>query len=69
MIVAVRPWDNCPYHEYVDVPVSDEESARRIAFISKRKRKCDDYNHLVHNTFVISVEKLSPDMVNFIKGM
>lgn len=69
MIVAVKPWDNCPYHEYVDVPVVDEESARRIAFFSKRKKKCDDYNHLVHNTFVPSVDKLSTEVVNFIKGL
>lgn len=69
MIVAVKPWDNCPYYEYVDVPVTDEESARRIAFFSKRKRKCDDYNHLVNNTFVIRVEKLSSEVVNFIKGL
>jgi len=69
MIVAVKPWDGCPYWEYVDVPVSDEESARRIAFFSKRKRKCDDYNHLVHNSFIPSVEKLSPEVVSFIESM
>jgi hypothetical protein len=52
--------------KYIEVPFFDNnlgdfrETAQRIAFFHVNKRKVNDYNELVHNTFIVDIDTLHP---------
>jgi len=57
MIIAVR---EKPHGEvYFEINGLPEDDARRAAFRFYNKRKEEDYNELVHNTYVVTVVPIS----------
>lgn len=67
MIVGVRTYEGSIFIEYYDVPVSDKDFARKIAYKFVFKGSNPDYNTLVHNTTLVETKPIPQEMVDYLR--
>lgn len=66
MIVGVKQWHNAPGYNWYNVPVTDPDKARKVAFRFARRQKEIDFNQLVWQTLVIQPTEIPQDVADFI---